>query len=46
MHRAIIARKPYYAFPKSLATLVAIARLLPAALYDRILAGRGPRPKG
>jgi NAD(P)-dependent dehydrogenase (short-subunit alcohol dehydrogenase family) len=46
MHRAIIARKPYYAFPKSLVTLVAIARLLPAALYDRILAGRGPQPKG
>jgi hypothetical protein len=22
-----------------------IGRLLPAALYDRIVAGRGPRPK-
>jgi len=46
MHRAIIARKPYYAFPKSLAALVGVARWLPPALYDRILAGRGPRPKG
>ncbi|MBX3024824.1 SDR family NAD(P)-dependent oxidoreductase [bacterium] len=45
MHRAIVARKPYYAFPASLAMLVGIARLLPAALYDRILSGRGPRPK-
>jgi NADP-dependent 3-hydroxy acid dehydrogenase YdfG len=45
MHRAIVARKPSYAFPKSLATLVGIARLLPAVLYDRILAGRGPRSK-
>jgi short-subunit dehydrogenase len=45
MHRAIQARKPYYAFPKSLVALVWIARLLPAALYDRLLAGRGPRAK-
>jgi len=45
MHRAIQARKPYYAFPKSLVALTWIARLLPAAIYDRLLAGRGPRPK-
>ena len=45
MQRAIQARKSYYAFPKSLAALVWIARLLPAAIYDRIVAGRGPRPK-
>jgi NAD(P)-dependent dehydrogenase (short-subunit alcohol dehydrogenase family) len=43
MHRAIVARKPYYAFPKSLATLVALARIVPAAIYDRFLAGRGPK---
>jgi len=45
MHRAIIARRSYYAFPKSLAALVWLARLLPAAIYDRVLAGRGPRHK-
>ena len=45
MHRAINARKPYYAFPKSLVALVSLARVLPAAVYDRILAGRGPRTR-
>jgi short-subunit dehydrogenase len=45
MHRAIIARKPYYAFPKSLAALVWLGRLMPAAIYDRVLEGRGPRQK-
>jgi len=45
MHRAILARKPYYAFPKSLVALVWLGRLVPAALYDRMLAGRGPQPK-
>jgi short-subunit dehydrogenase len=45
MYRAIKARKPYYAFPRSLVALTWIGRLLPAALYDRIVAGRGPRPK-
>jgi NADP-dependent 3-hydroxy acid dehydrogenase YdfG len=43
MHRAITARKPYYAFPKALVALVWLGRLLPAALYDRVLEGRGPR---
>lgn len=45
MHRAIQARKPYYAFPKTLVVLTWVSRLLPAALYDRLLAGRGPGPK-
>lgn len=45
MHRAILARKPYYAFPKPLVALVWLGRLVPAALYDRVLAGRGPQPK-
>ena len=45
MQRAIDARKPSYAFPKSLAALVWLARLVPDALYDRALAGRGPRQK-
>jgi short-subunit dehydrogenase len=45
MHRAILARKPYYAFPKTMVALVWLGRLMPAAIYDRILAGRGPRPK-
>jgi NADP-dependent 3-hydroxy acid dehydrogenase YdfG len=44
MHQAIIDRKPYYAFPKSLVALVWLGRLLPAAVYDRVLAGRGPGP--
>jgi len=42
MHRAILARKPYYAFPKSLVALLWLSRLLPAAVYDRVLEGRGP----
>jgi short-subunit dehydrogenase len=45
MHRAIVARKPYYAFPKPLVALAWLGRLLPAALYDRVLHGRGPRRK-
>jgi hypothetical protein len=43
MHRAIVARKPYYAFPKSLVAVVRLGRLLPPAIYDRLLEGRGPR---
>lgn len=46
MHRAIIARKPYYAFPKSLVALVWLGRLVPAAIYDRVLEGRGPKQGG
>jgi short-subunit dehydrogenase len=45
MHRAIVARKPYYAFPKSLAALLWLGRILPCAVYDRLLEGRGPKPK-
>jgi short-subunit dehydrogenase len=42
MHRAIVGRKPYYAFPKTLVALLWLARMLPASIYDRALAGRGP----
>jgi hypothetical protein len=45
MHRAIVARKPYYAFPKSLVALVWLGRLLPCRAYDRLLEGRGPKPR-
>jgi short-subunit dehydrogenase len=45
MHAAIVARKPYYAFPKPLVALVWLGRLLPATIYDRLLQGRGPRRK-
>jgi short-subunit dehydrogenase len=43
--KAIQARKPYYAFPKTLVVILEIARLLPAGIYDRLLAGRGPKAK-
>ena len=43
--RAIQARRPYYAFPKSLVLLLEAARWLPAGIYDRLLAGRGPTPR-
>ena len=45
MHRAILERKAYYAFPKSLVALLWLSRLLPARLYDRLLLGRGPKTK-
>jgi short-subunit dehydrogenase len=45
MYRAIRARKRYYAFPPLLVWLATWGRLLPAGLYDRLLAGRGPGPK-
>ena len=45
MHRAIVQRKPYYAFPKALVALVWLGRVMPAAVYDRVLAGRGPKLK-
>jgi short-subunit dehydrogenase len=45
IHRAIQKRKRYYAFPKSLALLLTVLRLLPATAYDRLLAGRGRKPK-
>lgn len=45
MHRAIAARTPYYAFPKSLLLAMWLGWTLPARLYDRALAGRGPKVK-
>ena len=41
MHAAILARRPRYAFPAPLVLALGLARILPAALYDRLLAGRG-----
>jgi short-subunit dehydrogenase len=45
IHRAIKRRTPYYAFPKSLLVLMWLGWALPAPLYDRLLAGRGPKVK-
>jgi len=45
MHRAILRRAPYYAFPQPLAFGAAVGRALPARLWDRILAGRGRKRK-
>jgi short-subunit dehydrogenase len=45
IHRAIKRRTPYYAFPKSLLMLMWLGWALPAPLYDRLLAGRGPTAK-
>lgn len=45
MQRAIEARKPYYAFPKTLLFVMWVGWALPARIYDRILAGRGPKAK-
>jgi NAD(P)-dependent dehydrogenase (short-subunit alcohol dehydrogenase family) len=45
MHRAILARKSYYAFPPLLVALVSFGRLLPCWVYDRLLVGRGPKAK-
>jgi short-subunit dehydrogenase len=45
MYRAIVARRRRYAFPLPLAVLAKLGQLLPAALYDRLLAGRGRKPK-
>jgi NADP-dependent 3-hydroxy acid dehydrogenase YdfG len=45
MHRAIRARRPYYAFPAGLVALTWLARLLPARLFDRLVGGRGPKPR-
>lgn len=41
MCRAIMARKPYYAFPRPLALAAAWGRTLPAAAYDWLVAGKG-----
>lgn len=45
MHRAMLVRKPRYAFPWPLVLAANICRLMPAAVYDALLAGRGPKPK-
>lgn len=43
MTRAIIARKRHYAFPWALAVPAAMFRILPAAMYDRLLIGMARR---
>lgn len=45
MLRAIDARTPYVAFPAPVAWATRLGGLLPVALYDRMLAGRGRKPK-
>lgn len=42
---AIRRRRAWKSFPRSVAWPVALGRLLPVAVYDRLLAGRGRRPK-
>ncbi|MEC9341956.1 MAG: SDR family NAD(P)-dependent oxidoreductase [Pseudomonadota bacterium] len=42
MHRAIKAKRAYYAFPRSMVALAWFARLLPPRIYDRLVAGKGP----
>jgi short-subunit dehydrogenase len=45
MHQAILERRAHLAFPFAMALAVRVGRVLPAGLYDRLLAGRGPGPK-
>lgn len=45
MHQAILVGKPRYAFPWPLVLAANVCRLLPASLYDALLAGRGPKAK-
>lgn len=45
MHGAILARRKSYAFPAPMLLAVGLGRILPAALYDRLLVGRGRKPK-
>ncbi|RIL00063.1 MAG: short-chain dehydrogenase [Proteobacteria bacterium] len=45
MLRAIDARRRYAAFPALVVAATTFGRLLPAALYERLLAGRGRTPK-
>ena len=45
MHRAIQERRPFYAFPLSLVLVSRLGWMMPAAIYDRVLAGRGPKVK-
>jgi len=47
MHRAIIEKRPAYAFPLALVLLTGLARHLPAGLYDRVMLNRiRPMPEG
>lgn len=39
---AIVRKKPIYDFPWPMKWLLRLARIMPAALYDRIMAGRAP----
>lgn len=43
MYRAICQRRSYYAFPASLVALAWLGRMLPPAVFDRIVGGRGPK---
>jgi short-subunit dehydrogenase len=45
IERAIDRRAAYVAFPWQVAWATRLARLLPIAVYDRVLAGRGRKPK-
>jgi hypothetical protein len=45
IERAIERREAVAAFPWPLVALVRVGGALPAPLYDRLLAGRGPKPK-
>jgi short-subunit dehydrogenase len=40
IRRAVRARRGFYAFPRSLVALIWLGRVLPASIYDRMLAGR------
>jgi short-subunit dehydrogenase len=45
IERAIDRRAAHFAFPWPVALAVGIGRCLPAALYDRVVAGRGREPR-
>jgi short-subunit dehydrogenase len=45
IERAIDRRAAYSAFPWHMALVIRLGRLLPARLYDALLAGRGRKPK-
>ncbi len=45
IHRAILRRKPLSAFPLHVSLIASLGRWLPVAVYDRLLAGRGRKPK-
>ena len=40
MHRAIVERRAALAFPLPLVLLIALTRLMPAGLYDRLMRKR------